>query len=233
MLSVLFRVVSAGMVLRHARTRTLRNIDVAAREAIKGGKTGIHVDAMLEYQVSQKTLNQTTNTHRVQDLPECFQFDLQPVLLRNEFLQGELLLGDAIRVTCRRRARGHGRRVNVVHGEHTESGETDWLEVVLEAQAFLNVGVQAASSSSGAEPSSRSTASSNRVPFAPIEGSVALRHIERVSFLVSNNLYTRMSRIQMRLIARPHSSSISTARSYHNRLNSQDTCMAPTLLPPA
>jgi hypothetical protein len=50
--------------------RTLRNIDVAAWEAIKGGEAGVHVHPV-----------------RIQDLPKSFQLCLDSVLLRHELLQ--------------------------------------------------------------------------------------------------------------------------------------------------
>lgn len=78
--------------------RTLRNIDVAAREAIEGGEPGVHVHPV-----------------RIQDLPKSFQLCLDSVLLRHELLQRKLGLWHSIRVAPRGRSRRDGWRVNVVH----------------------------------------------------------------------------------------------------------------------
>lgn len=78
--------------------RTLRNIDVAAREAIEGGEPGVHVHPV-----------------RIQDLPKSFQLCLDSVLLCHELLQRKLGFWHSIRVAPRGRSRRDGWRVNVVH----------------------------------------------------------------------------------------------------------------------
>jgi hypothetical protein len=56
------------------------------------------------------------HTDRVQHLAQRLELRLQPVLLRDERLQRQLLPGDAIGIAARHGAGAHGGCVDVVHG---------------------------------------------------------------------------------------------------------------------
>jgi hypothetical protein len=93
--------------------RTLGDIDVTPRKAVEGSQGCAHVDSML--QELARAMQPLCVAHRIQDLPKRFELCLEPVLLSDELLQRQLVLGDAVRVAVGRRSRGHCWRMYVVH----------------------------------------------------------------------------------------------------------------------
>lgn len=65
---------------------TLSDIDVTPRETVKGGKRSIHINTMLKIHTSVIDPLYDLATYRIQDLPECFELSLYPVLVRDELL---------------------------------------------------------------------------------------------------------------------------------------------------